>query len=131
MLAYAMLAQVAPSRKLAAAFRNAGYKFDWDDFWPWLLLAAVAGCVYAYVLARRKYYDMSLRCDEPQRLFRELCLAHKLDGGSWRLMKHLAAASGFAQPAQVFLTPALFAEKLPEKLLAHAEQYAALKARLF
>ena len=39
---------------------------------------------------------MTERCDDPHKLFRELCLAHQLDRASRRLLLHLADASQIA-----------------------------------
>ena len=127
-----LLAQVAPSRKLADGFRSSGFRFAWNDWWPWLLLVAIAVASYVVVKIRRQRSDMSLRCDDPAKLFRELCQAHQLDGASQRLLKQLANAAGHDSSGQIFLAPAAFnADQLPASLQSHATEIARLRTQLF
>jgi hypothetical protein len=127
-----LLAQVAPSRKLAASFRNAGYKPEWSDIWPWLLLTAAAIAAYVAWQIQRKRSDMSQACDDPAKLFRELCQVHGLDSASRKLLRQLADACGMPQPALVFLTPSAFGgEQTPAAFIQRADELKALRERLF
>jgi hypothetical protein len=113
-------------------FPDSGKRLTWSDLWPYGIAAVVAAiAVFAYVQIRKRN-DMTLRCDDPQRLFRELCRAHKLGRGSARLLSQLATASQLAQPAQIFLTPAAFdAKSLPASLRPRAAEFKRLQKELF
>ena len=113
-------------------FPASGDRQNWSDLWPYGIAAVVAAIATAIVLKVRKHNDMTLPCDDPHRLFRELCLAHKLDRGSARLLAHLATALRLEQPAQIFLTPAAFEPaRLPGSLKARAAELKLLRERLF
>lgn len=126
-----LLAQVS-REEFGRAFRGATSQLHWTDLIPYAV-AAVVGIVGAALyrhLKRRN--DMSLWCDDAQKLFRELCLVHQLDRHSQRLLAQLADAWKFPQPAQVFLTPAAFdRERLPDSLRAKATELDQLRQRLF
>ncbi len=126
-----LLAQVS-REQFGRAFRGATSQLHWTDLIPYVLAAVVAGvsiAVYRYLKRRN---DMSLWCNDSQKLFRELCLVHELDRRSQRLLGRLAEAWQFPQPAQVFLTPAAFErERLPEPLQASAAELDQLRKRLF
>lgn len=113
-------------------FPASGQRQNWSDLWPYGIAAVVAAVVTAIVVQIRKHNDMTLACDDPQRLFRELCLAHKLDRGSVRLLGQLAAAMRLEQPAQIFLTPAAFEPaRLPASLRPRSAELKQLRERLF
>ena len=61
--------------------------------------------VYSWLKRRN---DMSQPCDDPHKLFRELCLAHQLEHRSRRLLLQLAGALDWSHPAELFVTPAAF-----------------------
>lgn len=80
----------------------------------------------------KKRNDFSKPCHDPQKLFRELSQAHKLDRGGQRLLRELADAFQLDQPAEIFLQPALFeARQIPQHLQAEQERLAELYQRLF
>ena len=80
----------------------------------------------------KKRNDFSKPCHDPQKLFRELSQAHKLDRGGQRLLRELADAFQLDQPADIFLQPALFeARQIPQHLQAEQERLAELYQRLF
>jgi hypothetical protein len=113
-------------------FPESGQRLNWSDLWLYGIAAVVAAVATAIVVQVRKHNDMTLACDDPQRLFRELCLAHQLDRGAVRLLGQLAAALRLEQPAQIFLTPAAFEPaRLPASLKAHSAELRQLRARLF
>lgn len=113
-------------------FPDSGKRMNWADLWPYGIAAVVAAVATAVVMQIRKHNDMTRPCDDPQRLFRELCLAHRLDRGSVRLLTQLAATLRLEQPAQVFLTPAAFEPaRLPASLKARSAELKHLRERLF
>ena len=86
-------------------FPNSGPRLNWSDLWAWGVAAVVAAIVAAIVMRVQKRNDMEEYCDNPWKLFRELCQVHALDGASQRLLAQLAQARQFEQPAQVFVSP--------------------------
>jgi hypothetical protein len=126
LLSFHLLAEIGDN------FPDSGKRLNWSDLWPYGIAVVVLAAFAAIVARIRRRNDMSERCDDPEKLFRELCLAHRLDGRSARLLAQLAAACGFEQPAQVFLTPASFeSARLPAALRSKAPQLAQLRKRLF
>src|SRR5262245_13915332 len=99
-----LLAQVS-REQFGRGFRGADSQRTWHDLVPYVVAAIVIGvgmAVYAHLKRRN---DMTERCDDPHKLFRELCLAHQLDRPSRRLLLQLAEGINMGQPAQVFVTP--------------------------
>ncbi len=131
-----MLRRLAPGEvsreEFGRGFRGATSQLSWTDLIPYVLAAVFGGigiAVYRYVKRRN---DMTLWCDDPHKLFRELCQVHQLDRHSQRLLTRLAEAWQFPQPAQVFLTPAAFErQRLPESLHGIAADLDELRRRLF
>lgn len=126
-----LLAQVS-REQFGRGFRGAQSQLRWTDFIPYVVgIGLIVGGFYLWTYLKRRN-DMTERCDDPQKLFRELCLAHGLDRSSRRLLAQLAAAWNFSQPAQVFLTPAAFdPSRVPAALRGYAEELKQLRARLF
>ncbi|HMO84279.1 MAG TPA: hypothetical protein PKC18_05080 [Lacipirellulaceae bacterium] len=126
-----LLAQVY-RQDLGRGFRGAASQLRWTDVLPYIaaIVLLIAGCaVYSYLKRRN---DMSERCNDPHKLFRELCLAHRLDRASRRLLLMLAEAAQCEQPAQVFLMPGAFEPaQLPASLRTRAADVVALRNRLF
>jgi hypothetical protein len=113
-------------------FPTSGKRLGWHDLWAYGVVALVAGAVAAVVILLRNRNDMTKRCDNPAKLFRELCMVHALDGASQRLLTQLAKVRNFEQPAQVFVTPAAFEPAtLPPHLRDKAEHLARLRNQLF
>jgi len=126
-----LLAQVS-REEFGRAFRGATAQLKWTDLIPYAAAALVAIAVMAIYRFVKRRNDMTLWCDDPQKLFRELCLVHQLDRGNQRLLAQLAEAWQFSQPAQVFLTPAAFdRERLPKALRARWAELDELRGRLF
>ena len=125
-LAHPLLAEIGDN------FPQSGKRLNWSDLWPYGIAVVVVAIVAAIVTKVCRRNDMTERCDDPDKLFRELCRAHQLDRGSVRLLGQLAAHWQLQQPAQVFLTPAAFnPTRLPASLHAKAPQLAKLRTRLF
>jgi hypothetical protein len=127
------LSLLAVSREdFGRGFRGATSQLDWTDVIPYavgIALLFAGGALYSYLKRRN---DMSERCDDPHKLFRELCMAHRLDRASRRLLLHLADATRMPQPAQVFLTPAAFdPARLPAALRGRVDELKRLRERLF
>lgn len=132
LLVQLLFAQKSPWEHLGDGLHGRRERFELMDFWPLLLLLAVAAFAVAVIVAIRKRNDMSQHCDNPNKLFRELSLAHQLDRGSQKLLWQLAEAMNLAQPAEVFLKPALYEpSKLPEQLRGEEARLQALQERLF
>jgi hypothetical protein len=113
-------------------FPTSGKRLEWKDLWAYGVVALVAGFVALIVVQLRNRNDMTKRCDNPWKLFRELCLVHNLDRTNQRLLVQVTRARGFEQPAQVFLNPASFEPTgLPPSLRDKAEQLAKLRSLLF
>jgi hypothetical protein len=113
-------------------FPSSGPRLNWSDLWAWGIAAVVAAVVAAIVVAVRNRNDMEQHCDNPWKLFRELCRVHNLDRASQRLLAQVATARKFPQPAQVFLTPAAFEPaNLPAGLKDKADQLLRLRGQLF
>jgi hypothetical protein len=118
-----------------------------DAWWTWFRdfsifdvsrLGALAAGLAVGVLIAWYYSRFSSRRQEdvsphnPQRLFAELCRAHKLSAAQRRLLEWLAAERQLLQPALVFLDPILL-----ESAIAHADspnvrqRLTELRSRLF
>lgn len=128
---FPLLAQVY-REDLGRGFRGATSQLSWFDVVPYVVaVAMLIGGAKLWAYWKRRG-DMSERCNDPHKLFRELCLAHKLDRTSRRLLLQLAEAGRFAQPAQVFVTPAAFeAARLPASLRGRTNEVNQLRERLF
>lgn len=126
-----LLAQVS-REEFGRAFRGATSQLHWTDLIPYAVAAVLGVVGVALYRHLKRRNDMTLWCDDPHKLFRELCLVHELDRPSQRLLSRLAAAWQFPQPAQVFLTPAAFdRDRLPDSLRAKATELDQLRQRLF
>lgn len=127
----ALLAQVS-REQFGRGFRGASSQRHWTDVIPYAVALALMAAGWALVNYVRRRNDMTERCDDPHKLFRELCLAHRLDRASRRLLLHLAEAARLPQPAQVFLTPSAFdPARLPASLRSRADELERLRERLF
>jgi hypothetical protein len=127
-----MLAHQPLFAEIGDNFPNSGPRLNWSDLWAWGVAAIVAAIVAAVVMHVRRRNDMEEYCDNPWKLFRELCRVHNLDRASQRLLTQVAQARKFPQPAQVFLTPAAFEPaNLPPGLKDKADQLLRLRSQLF
>jgi hypothetical protein len=127
-----LLGTAALLAEIGDNFPNSGKRLNWSDLWPYGLLAVVAAIVALVVIHVRDRNDMTVRCDNPWKLFRELCQVHGLDGASQRLLAQLARVRQFEQPAQVFLSPGAFEPAgLPPALRERADHLLRLRGMLF
>ncbi len=127
-----LFAQVNRWRSMGSRFRGSRGRGDISDLLPYLIGMVVIGIGVAIVVAIAKRKDFSKPCDDPNKLFRQLCIAHHLDFGSRRLLLKLATALDLAQPALVFVTPEAFEPNhLPPQLYAEQARLAELSQRLF
>lgn len=125
-------AQITRWQRLGDGLHRGRGRMDLMELLPVAIALAVVAIGIGLVVTLRKRNDMSQKCDDPKKLFRELCLAHQLDRSSHKLLWKLAEACHLDQPAEVFLKPALFqAEKLPPQLCREAASLQALRERLF
>lgn len=131
-LTFLLLAQIQNWRRLGDGLRNSRTRIDPIDLLPYAVIAASLGGGIAAFAAWRRRNDFTRRTDDPQKLFREMCVIHELDRGSQQLLRQLAKELELRQPAQVFLTPSAFQKPgLPEALHSKADDYASLRQRLF
>ncbi len=131
-LATHLFAQYSRWERLGDGLHRSRGRVDFIEMLPWLIGLVVMIAVVTAVVAYFRYQDLSKPCNDPNRLFRELCRTHKLDRASCRLLRQLALLTGLPQPAEVFLTPTLFeANQLPEQLRAEQERVRELRERLF
>jgi len=126
-----LLAQVS-REEFGRAFRGATSQLSWFDVVPYVIaFTLMCAGMWAYSYYKRRN-DMTERCDDPHKLFREMCQAHQLDRASRRLLLQLAAALNLAQPAQVFLTPAAFESvRVPATLRGRIDELKRLREQLF
>ena len=127
-----LLGQFSKWQRLGDGFRRTGPGLELIDFLPAAIVLAlvVVGIVVAVKFYKRS--DFSKPCDDPGKMFRQLCAAHKLDLGSRRLLMQLATAREMAHPAVVFVTPTAFhADDLPTSLRQEEARLEELAARLF
>ncbi len=132
LLATNLLAQYSRWQRLGDGLHRSRGRMDFMEMLPYLIGLVVIGAGIAAVVAYIKHNDFSKPCNDPSRLFRELCKAHGLDRGNRKLLQQLAAQTGLAEAADVFLTPAVFdAGQLPEQLRAEGERVQELRGQLF
>jgi hypothetical protein len=127
-----LLGQLSHWQRLGDGFRSSANPWQISELAPYLAGLGLAALVGLLVHLWRQRNDMSLRCDNPRKLFRELCQAHRLDAQQRRLLLEAAEAACPHQPALIFLQPQAFAvERLPAALAGRADELASLRERLF
>ncbi|QDS99661.1 hypothetical protein [Adhaeretor mobilis] len=128
---YLILAQGNRLEQMGRGMRAARERVQLVDLWPMALalLVIIVG-VTAYK-AWKKRNDFREKCNNPKKLFRELCAIHELNVSQRLLLSSLAEACEFDQPAQVFLVPSVFEYNVPAKLSSKADQLRALRTQLF
>lgn len=130
--AITLIAQYSRWKRLGDGLRRSGPRGDLSDLLPMFIVLGVIGIAIAVGVQIYKRYDFSKPCDDPLKLFRQLCAAHKLDYGSRRLLLQLATALEMPQPAALFVTPAAFrGAEVPPHLQGEAERLLELARQLF
>ncbi len=127
-----LLAQFSKWERLGDNFRRTRPPIELTDFVPYIFGVLLLGGIVAAIIAYRRRNDLSRPCSDSQKLFRELCLAHNLDRASQKLLSRLAEAYRLGQPAEVFVTPRVFAtDQLSKQFQGEATQISELGRRLF
>ncbi|HVT27339.1 MAG TPA: hypothetical protein VHE81_04910 [Lacipirellulaceae bacterium] len=94
-----------------------------------VVLLLSGSLVWQFLPSRRR---RDFRCNNPMRLFAELCRAHHLDRPSRRLLKQLAAAHRLKCPGVLFVEPDYFdTTSLPPALKPSANDLRHLRHMLF
>ncbi len=126
------VADIEVFRSMGNRFNPRRVRLDSHDLLIWLAIAAgvaLAIFVLSTLLSRQ---ERIRRYSSPRGLFRALCRAHELARGERRLLKRLARHHQLSHPARLFLEIERFDPGvLGPELQAHAEQFAALRDRLF
>jgi hypothetical protein len=126
-----LLAQVT-REQFGRGFRGAASQLSWLDLVPYFVGAAAIAVGMALWSYWKRRNDMTEHCDDPHKLFRELCLAHGLDAASRRLLLQLADGLNLAQPARVFVMPGAFDKtRVPQALRGRIDELKQLRAKLF
>lgn len=126
-----LAADAMPLHHMGRRFRGDDSALDAADL---LLAAAVVSAAALIVWLLSKYVgrrDQTLHND-PARLFRELCRAHRLGFDQRLLLWRLAQLLKLSQPARIFLEPhRLEKQNLPQSLSAYQQAFAQLHRKLF
>ncbi|MBX3433325.1 MAG: hypothetical protein KF847_08395 [Pirellulales bacterium] len=102
-----LVAQIDRFMRLGDGVRSNQYKDSSALVW-FVVIAAAVGLGAMLFLQIRNRNDMSMRCDDPEKLFRELSLVHRLASRSQRTLRQVAETSSLPNVAQAFLTPGAF-----------------------
>ncbi len=130
--AISLLAQYSRWKRLGDGVRRSGSRTDLSELMPFFILLVVIGIAIAVGVQIYKRYDYSKPCDDPLKLFRQLCAAHKLNFSSRRLLLQMATVLEMPQPAALFVTPEAFrGSELPPQLQGEAARIKKLAHRLF
>ena len=127
-----LLAQYSKWKRLGDGLYRSGRRSELSDLLPFYIVLAVIVVAIAVGVQIYRRRDYSKPCDDPLKLFRQLCAAHKLDFTTRRLLMQLATALEMPQPAALFITPTAFeASKLPPQLRNEAKRIKSLGQQLF
>ena len=126
-----LFAQVSRWQRLGDGLHSSRNRVELEQFLPFIVLAAIAVVGLIVFMKIRKRNDMTERCNDPAKLFREVSLAHQLDHASQKLLWKLAESAQLQQPVEVFLRPSIYAAQLPADLREQEAAYQELHQRLF
>jgi hypothetical protein len=130
--AWSLLAQYSRWKRLGDGLHRPGSRAELADLIPFFLTLAVVALVAIVAVQLYKRSDFSRPCDDPRKLFRQLCAAHQLNFSNRRLLLRLATALELPQPAALFVDPEAFATtNLPPQLRKEAKQISRLGQQLF
>ena len=127
-----LLAQYSNWQRLGDGLHRPGSRAELADLLPLAIIIAVLAA--AGVIANKIYKsrDFSKPCDDPQKLFRQLCLVHGIRGSNKRLLLQLASANNLHSPAILFVTPAVFrSTALPDSLQDEKDRIQELGEQIF
>lgn len=127
-----LLGQYSNWQRLGDGLKRGTPEMEREDL---MLIGVVLGALVLIALVAVKLYqrsDFSRPCNDPHKLFRQLCMIHGLDRGSRRLLQDLAIDTGTTFPATLFITPSAFQiSSLSPKLRDEADRIRALAQKLF
>jgi len=127
---FCLLAQLSRWQRMGDGLHGPGTRIELREVLFFCLGLALFGLIVWLLLGWRRWNDMSQRCDDPWKLFRQLCQHHGLNRADRRLLQQLATARQLRQPAELFVTPSAFnPANLPAKL--KEQKLRNLRARLF
>lgn len=127
-----LLAQFSRWERLGDGLHRSRGRIDYSDLLPGFIAMAVIAAIIFAIVKYIQHNDLSKPCDNPNKLFREVCQIHGLDRSSQRLLWQLAHGLGYAQPAEVFIRPSAFeVNRLPEALRSEEARILELRERLF
>ena len=130
--ALTLLAQYSKWQRLGDGLHRSKPRAELSDLLPIVIIMGIIALAIAVGVQLYKRHDYSKPCDDPRKLFRQLCSAHKLNFSSRRLLLQLASALEMQHPATVFVTPSAFrVSELPPKLQAQQAALQALAKKLF
>jgi hypothetical protein len=108
---------------------------DWSFGWAGVAsIAEVALAIIVCLWAITTYFsaDKERTTNSPQRLFTDLCSAHKLSRRERHLLKWLANAHRLDQPAMLFIEPSWYsAEKLGPTRNRYGDELDRLRQQIF
>lgn len=121
-----------PGRLDELGRKFASSQLGWGDVLAILLAAASLVALGLLLRALARWQGHARPCYAPEKLFRSLCRAHRLDRQQRRALQQLAATHRTTQPALVFVDPRLFEPSdLPEPLAQQGELLRQLRRQLF
>jgi len=127
---FCLLAQLSRWQRMGDGLRGPGTRIELSEVLYFCLGLALFGLIVWLLLRWRRWNDMSQRCDDPWKLFRELCQHHGLNRADRRLLQKLVTARQLQQPAKLFVSPSAFNPiDLPADL--NEQKLRNLRARLF
>lgn len=127
-----LLGQYSRWERLGDGLHRSGGKMELTDLLPLVAVIAVLIVIAIVAVVIYKRRDFSKPCDDPQKLFRQLCMVHGINSGHKRLLLQMAAALNLASPATLFVMPSAFrSSALPENLRSEHHRVEELAEKLF
>ena len=119
-------------REMGAGFRGDRATLDMHDVWIGLAALSVVILFFLILAKITARQDTRRIFNSPAALFRGLCNEHHLDRSERKLLKQMARAAGYDQPARLFLEPGCFEPReLSAALRSQLDQIAVLRVKLF
>ena len=127
-----LLGQYSRWERLGDGLHRSSGRMELTDLLPLVVVVAVlvVVAIVAVVVYRRR--DFSKPCDDPQKLFRQLCMVHGIGGAHKRLLLQMATSLQLASPATLFVMPSAFrTSNLPEAMRSEQDRIKELAEKLF